>query len=54
MGALIQEEFADQLQEEEELEDPQEAEVKENIMNDLRNHFENQKTSIDSAKVIEI
>ena len=51
VDALIQEEFADQLQEEDEVEDAQEDEVKDNMINDLRNHFETQTNLIESAKV---
>lgn len=51
VDALIQEEFADQLQEENEVEDAQEDEVKDNMINDLRNHFETQTNLIESAKV---
>ena len=51
MDALIQEEFADQLQEEDEFEDPQEDEVRDNMIGDLRNHFESQTNTIESAKV---
>lgn len=52
VDALIQEEFADQLQDEEEFEDPQEDEVRDNMIGDLRNHFESQTNTIESAKVI--
>ena len=52
MDAIIQEEFADQLQEEEELEESQEDDVKENMSSDLRTHFENETNSIESAKDI--
>ena len=50
--ALIQEEFADELQEEEEVDEVQEDEVKENIMNDLRTHYENQTSGIEAVQEV--
>lgn len=52
VDALIQEEFADQLQEEDELEEAQEDEVRDHMIGDLRNHFESETNTIESAKVI--
>ena len=49
--AIIQEEFADELQEEEEIEDVQEDEIKDNMINDIRTQFENQNNMIETAKV---
>ena len=51
MDAIIQEEFADQLQEEEEIEEVQEDEVKENMINDIKSRFDNELGYLDLVKV---
>ena len=50
VDAMINEEFAEELQEEEEIDDVQEDEIKENMINDLRTQYENQTNAIESVK----
>lgn len=47
---LIREEFADELGEEEMIDDVNEDEIKENMITDIRNNYENQTNLIDLAK----
>lgn len=51
MDALIKEEFADELQEEEQHDDAQEDEVKENMISDIKGRFESDMSSLELAKV---
>ncbi|RNA14893.1 Adenylate kinase 9 [Brachionus plicatilis] len=50
VDALIQDEFADQLQEEEDVEEAQEDEVKENMINDIKARFDNELSYLDLVK----
>ena len=51
VDAMLQEEFADELQEPEAEEEVSEEEVKENMLNDIKTTFENQSNLIESVKV---
>ncbi len=51
VDAMLQEEFAEELQEPEAEEEVSEEEVKENMLNDIKTTFENQNNLIESVKV---